>query len=193
MSADLNELRKRVGEPHETTRVVLQKGDTFWRLAEIKYGGMHPIDAIYAVNDLLPRYEDRDGRKVLVDPIYYAGREYILPAKHELAKLQTEFWQSFDPATDEERLGVSDKRSSVCLRWDENFTELTRKKYNGRDAANAVYELNHMTPSVTVQDGVKQVSEPICQAGRSYDFPAEIEISELETKYKERIKRLLVD
>lgn len=193
MSADRNELKKLVGEPHEATKVVLQKGDTFWRLSEVKYGGLHPIDAIYAANNLSPHYEYRDGKRFLVDPIYYAGKEYLLPANHELPSLQARFWQSFDPITDEERLGVSDKRVTICLRWDETFSQLSKKKYKGKDASRAVFELNDMAPSVVVDNGVKRVSEPICQAGWSYDFPAEIEISELETKYEERIKRLLID
>lgn len=55
MSTELDELKRRVGAAGETTKIVLQKGDTFWRLAEIKYGGIHPIEAIYAVNDLQPK------------------------------------------------------------------------------------------------------------------------------------------
>lgn len=191
MTAESEHLRNRVGKPNETTSIVLQKGDTFWSLSEIKYGGIHPIDAIYEINNLTPRYENRDGKRFLVDPIYYAGREYILPSSMELEKLKASFWQSFDPQTDEERLGDSSQRSTVCLRWDENLSQLSKKKYNGRDAAQAIFELNCMEPVVTFENGIKQVSEPICQAGWSYNFPAENEILELESKYKERINQML--
>ncbi|HEY9733292.1 MAG TPA: hypothetical protein V6C89_15340 [Drouetiella sp.] len=193
MTADLDELKRRVGAADESTKIVLKKGDTFWRLAEIKYGGIHPIDAIYAVNGLQPKYEDRDGKRVLVDPIYYAGKEYTLPGSEDLAQLKSDFWTKFDPATDEERLGVPEESSLVCLRWDENFSQLTKKKYNGRDASHAVFELNDMSPTIKAANGDKQVCEPICQAGWSYNFPAENEISELEKRYSERVKRLLRD
>ncbi len=187
------DLKKRVGSSDETTKIVLEKGDTFWQLSEAKYDGAHPIDAIYAVNKLSPKYEDRDGKPVLVDPIYYAGAEYILPARQDLDKLKAEFWSSFDPQTDEERLGAADERRSVCIRWDENFSQLTKKKYNGREAATAVFELNDMSPKVASVDGSIEVSEPICQAGWSYNFPAENEILELERKYSERVNQLMID
>lgn len=187
----MHDLKKRVGAAGETTKVVLEKGDTFWQLSEVKYEGIHPIDAIYAVNKLLPKYEDRDGKQVLVDPIYYAGAEYILPSSQDLAQLKAEFWDQFDPQTDEQRLGRADERKVVCIRWDENFYQLTKKKYNGRDAAKAVFELNDMLPKVASTHGSKQVCEPICQAGWSYIFPAENEIPELERRYDERIKQIL--
>lgn len=186
----MSNLKKRVGASGETTKIVLEMGDTFWQLSEVKYDGIHPIDAIYAVNKLLPRYEDRDGRQVLVDPIYYAGAEYILPASQDLAQLKSEFWEQFDSRTDEQRLGAADERKVVCIRWDENFYQLTKKKYNGRDAAKAVFELNDMSPKVASAQGFAQVCEPICQAGWSYNFPAESEISELEQRYDERVKAI---
>ncbi len=193
MCAENSDLRKRVGASDETTKIVLEKGDTFWQLSEVKYDGKHPIDAIYAVNNLSPKYEDRDGKQVLVDPTYFAGVEYILPASQDLAKLKAEFWSRFDPQTDEQRLGAPDQRTVVCIRWDENFSQLTKKKYKGREAARAVFQLNDMSPRVTSIQGSKQVSEPICQSGWSYNFPDENEISELERKYDERINQLLID
>ncbi|CAN5290044.1 hypothetical protein BH10CYA1_BH10CYA1_28220 [soil metagenome] len=193
MCAEKIDLRKRVGSSEETTKIVLEKGDTFWQLAEAKYDGIHPIDAIYSVNNLFPKYEDRDGKQVLVDPIYFAGAEYILPASRDLEKLKAEFWNAFDPITDEQRLGAADQPTVVCIRWDENFSQLTKKKYNGREAAKAVFELNDMSPKVASAHGSAQVSEPICQAGWSYNFPAENEISELERKYDERINQILIE
>lgn len=184
------DLKRRVGISGETTKIVLEKGDTFWQLAEAKYDGIHPIDAIYAVNKLLPKYEEHDGKQVLVDPIYYAGAEYILPAIQDLAELKAAFWHQFDPQTDEERLGTADERKVVCIRWDENFYQLTKKKYNGREASKAVFELNDMSPKVASAQGSVHVSEPICQAGWSYNFPAENEISELEQRYDERINAI---
>jgi hypothetical protein len=193
MSTELDDLKRRVGAADETTKIVLQKGDTFWRLAEIKYGGIHPIEAIYAVNDLQPKYEVRDGRLFLIDPTYYAGKEYTLPSNRNLAQLKLDFWNKFDPTTDDDRLGASDERRTICLRWDENFSQLTKKKYNGRDASRAVFELNDMSPTITIVDNDKQLCEPICQAGWSYNFPAENEISELEKRYSERVNRLSID
>ncbi len=188
MTAETGEIRKRVGSADQTTKIVLQKGDTFWLLAEVKYGGIHPIDAIYAVNNLLPSYENKDGMQHLIDPTYYAGIEYTLPSIQDVPKLKTNFWTKFDARSTKERVGEANQRTAVCIRWDENFSELSVIKYNGRQPLKAIFALNAMSPRVQLVEGVEQILEPICQAGCSYVFPAEDEIAELERDYESRIK-----
>jgi len=192
MIADPDELRKRVGAADEAVRIVLKKGDTFWSLAGCKYGGIHPIDAIYAANKLAPSYVEVDGMQRLVDPIYYAGKEYTLPSIQEVPALKADFWKNFDPRSIKERVGEANQRTAVCIRWDETIHELSALKYNGRSPSKAIFEINALSPTVHVIDGAKQVLDPIYQAGWSYIFPAEDEIAELERRYESRINSLIV-
>ncbi|HEY9677251.1 MAG TPA: hypothetical protein V6C76_04555 [Drouetiella sp.] len=183
MSTNELELKKRLGPPDLAAKIVLRKGETFWRLAELKYNGKHPIAAIYQVNNLKPSFEDREGKRVLVDPIYHAEVEYTLPASAEIEQLTAQFWQAVDSRTDKERVGSCDERTTVNLRWDETFSQLSAIKYDGADYSKAVFQINQMLPKVTLQHGSRSVQEPVCQAGCSYIFPAKNEIAELEKQY----------
>jgi len=75
----------RVGPPDQSTEVRLIYGDTFWRLALAKYGREVPAEAIFEANKLVPTV-DKDSNK-LVEPIYYAGKTYRLPAEDEIEEL----------------------------------------------------------------------------------------------------------
>lgn len=191
MTESEEELRKRVGEPGQTVSVVLRIGDTFWNLAQCKYNGSHPIDAIYAVNNLQPRFEEGDCSRGFSDPIYYAGMHYILPSVHDVPALQEKFWQGFDPRTIAERVGSAHERTAVCIRWDETFCQLSAIKYEGRTPVHAIFQLNELPPIVNTINGEKHVLEPIYHAGRSYLFPAEHEISQLLQRYESQINSLI--
>ena len=84
---------QRVGTADERTDVTLIYGDTFWSLSDKKYGGTHPIEAIYEANGLTPGLKEEDGQLSLEDPTYYAGTSYVLPAQSEIPELTRSFWQ----------------------------------------------------------------------------------------------------
>jgi hypothetical protein len=88
----------RVGTESQSTHVKLIYGDTFWALAETKYGGNHPIAAIYEANQLTPPAVDIPSRKILQDPIYFAGQLYRLPATDEIPELEARFWKRLSDA-----------------------------------------------------------------------------------------------
>ncbi|HEY9712596.1 MAG TPA: hypothetical protein V6C72_03955, partial [Chroococcales cyanobacterium] len=180
-------MKKRVGEPDERTEVQLRKGDTLWNLAEEKYEGAHPIDAIYEENNLTPTSQKHGEQTVLIDPIYYAGSTYILPARSEISQLQKSFWLRVDGRTLKERVGSADQSTYVTLRWDEKLSDLSSAKYDGRQASEAIFEANDLKPTLTSSNGEKQVAEPIYYAGRSYRLPAESEIADLTKAWKRRI------
>ena len=79
--------RLRVGQANERKEVLLFYGDTFWQLSGVKYNGKHPIEAIFEANGLSHQVVERDGKKELVEPIYYAGKSYVLPAEDEVDEL----------------------------------------------------------------------------------------------------------
>lgn len=170
----------KVGAPGERIEITLEKGDTFWRLAEMKYQGRHPIAAILEANGLMPEVKiDENGSKRMIDPIYNAGATYILPGIDEVKDLASRFWQRIDEKyglneSSGDRVGSACKRTCVLMHWDDTLWELAGIKYGGRHPMEAVYEANDMTPDVVVY------------AGHSYIFPAEGELDELTRRFRER-------
>lgn len=196
----MNRKKKAQESPAEREKIVLQKGDTFWRLAEIKYHGKHPIDAIFEVNGLTPSVVYENGRRVLLDPIYYAGTEYILPGSSELDSLSKRFWKKIDeefPALENmdevivlnpsEPVADASRRAAVTLNWDDTLWALARPLYGDDVPVDAIYELNGLKPREVTEAGMKRSLPPIYHGGRTYLLPALSEIAELTERYRSRL------
>lgn len=86
----------RAGEANEATEVRLMYGDTLSSLAMKKYGHAVPIEALYAANNLPPRFEqDANGCVIAREPIYYAGRKYVLPPADQIQALARAYEQKY--------------------------------------------------------------------------------------------------
>lgn len=179
--------------------IVLEKGDTFWRLSEKRYDGKHPIDAIFQANGLIPNVVYRNDLRILVDPVYHAGNAYIFPAWSQVGKLQERFWRSIDekhppvkgefasllldpdePAPDERT------RAAVVLRWDDTFWSRTRAFYRDNVPAEAIFELNGLEPRKVIKDDSEVYLPPLYGGGRTYLLPAICEIASLTESYRSR-------
>ncbi len=89
-----DQLSGRAGEANEPTSVQLMYGDTLSALALQKYGRHVPIEALYEANNLPPRFEkDQQGRVVVKEPIYFAGRSYCLPPIQDIDRLARSYVQ----------------------------------------------------------------------------------------------------
>lgn len=188
-----------VGSPEERIAIRLEKGDTFWRLAELKYEGRHPIAAIFAANGLLPKVSiDETGSKRMFDPVYHAGATYILPGKGELMDLTERFWKRIDEAyglkeSTPERVGAPDEKTYVLMHWDDTLWDLAGIKYGGSHPMDAIYEANAMTPQVVPQEheegsSVRTYRAPIVYAGHSYIFPARADLDALSKRFRARME-----
>lgn len=193
---------ERLGTADERQEVVIKRGETFWQLAELKYGGMHPIDAIYEANGLSMRVELRDGETVVSDPIYFADHTYVFPSKAELYELKEKFWsrcgdtydlrQPNDGATDSKsrdkaRVGPANERTEVRLRWDDTLYQLACNKYGSSFSIEAIFEANNMTPKVVKKDGKREYEAPIYYAGQVVVLPADNEAPALRQKFCQRM------
>ncbi|MGH9548084.1 MAG: hypothetical protein ACRD3W_01870 [Terriglobales bacterium] len=185
-------LAERLGKPEEPRSVTLLRGETFWQLAQVKYYGRHPIAALFEANGLTVEVRSQAGRTTFCDPIYYAGQAYLFPAENELDALEQSFWQKLKEhglgGTIKERVGASDEKTAVCLRWDESLWSLAQSKYDDDFEIEGVFEANELAASVTNKDGLNTLAEPICFAGHSYILPPRTELHALSTRYQERIK-----
>lgn len=199
-------LRKRLGGKNERVELVIQRGETFWRLSEIKYDGRHPIAAIFQLNNLTPDVAYENGLRRLIDPIYYAGKTYVLPAWSEVEELEKLFFERLDekhpqlePSLDSADFSVeqfdSDKRSYVTINWDQALYVVAQKKYGCDESidevVDAIYEINRMMPVVTNGSNGKSLVEPKYPGGKTFWLPARNEIPSLTMKYRERVKNLL--
>ncbi len=81
------EHRRMVGKPDESTEIRLVYGDTLYALAIQKYGKSVPSESLFEANDLAPRFVDHDGERLVKEPIYYAGKKYVLPPEEEIESL----------------------------------------------------------------------------------------------------------
>lgn len=92
-----NQLRdqfsSRVGPAEYGTEVKLMYGDTLSALALQKYGRNVPIEALYEANNLPPRVVNENGCVKKLEPIYYAGRKYVLPPVGEIDALTRAYRQ----------------------------------------------------------------------------------------------------
>lgn len=201
-SGDVSDISKRLGRADERSEVVIKEGETIWRLAELKYGGVHPIDAIYEANGLSMRVEARDGATEVCDPIYFADHTYVFPAQSEIPELKEKFWSRCgdcydlrhpdDGATDSRsrdraRVGPPHERTRVRLRWDDTLYQLACNKYSNGFSIEAIFEANNMTPKVVKKDGKSEYQAPIYYAGQIVVLPADGEAKELCRKFHERM------
>ena len=197
----------RLGGKNERVEIVLEAGETFWRLSEIKYEGRHPIAAIFQANDLTPSVVYENGLRRLVDPVYSAGKTYVRPAWSEVDELERQFYETMDKhyppvqhAASENADAVSvssqkhndgKERSFVTLNWDQTLYAVAQKKYGSDIPIEAIYEINEMLPTVKEGPDGKSLQEPVYPGGKTYWLPAGSEIGTLTDKYKQKIKALM--
>lgn len=197
-----DDVSRRLGSADVRTQVIIKKGETFWQLAELKYGGQHPIDAIYEANGLSMSVIARDGNNEVSDPIYYADQSYVFPARGELTELKEKFWSRCgdaydlrhpdDGATDmnsreKARVGPANERTHVRLRWDDTLYRLACNKYGTAFSMEAVFEANKMTPKVVQKDGKREYQAPIYYAGQVIVLPAKDEANALSEQFRKRM------
>lgn len=179
------------GEGVGRTEVTLKSGQTFWKLAEEKYGGQHPIEAIYAANGLLPKWVEKDGKKVLEDPKYYAGKTYVLPAASEIEELTKKYKQQVKELgqNGKERVGQPNEETPVQLIYGDTFWKLGKAKYDNmeRPPIEAIYEANRMTPKVRDNNGKPELIDPTYYAGKTYVLPAAKDIEALTNRFWDRL------
>ncbi len=193
---------ERLGGKDERVEIVIERGETFWHLSEKKYEGRHPIAAIFRVNGLKPSVVYENGLRRLLDPIYFAGNSYVLPAWSEVEELEREFYKQMDEIYPQ--LEVADdcgaysseivddkKRSFVTINWDQTLYAVAQKKYGADIPLEAIYEINQMTPTVVSGHDGKAAKEPVYPGGKTYWLPSRKEANALTEKYKERVKQLL--
>ncbi|MCA9803754.1 MAG: LysM peptidoglycan-binding domain-containing protein [Cyanobacteria bacterium HKST-UBA02] len=82
-----DQFSSRVGPAECATDVKLIYGDTLSKLALQKYGRNVPIEALYEANNLPPRIVNDNGCIMKLEPIYYAGRTYVLPPADQIEAL----------------------------------------------------------------------------------------------------------
>jgi len=195
-------MEKRLGTKDERVEIVLERGETFWHLSECKYEGRHPLAAIFQANDLKPTVVYENGLRRLVDPVYFAGSSYMLPAWSEVEALEKQFYELIDAQhpqlekTDESceySAEITDERqrSFVTINWDQTLYAVAKQKYGADIPLEAIYEINQMTPTVTEGPAGKALHEPIYPGGKTYWLPARKEVSTLTDRYKQRVKQLM--
>jgi hypothetical protein len=170
------------------TRVTLKRGDTFWKLAEEKYDGKHPIEAIYAANGLYPKVNEKNGKLEMVDPTYYAGKTYIMPDAKDVERLTQQYRQRVEELGkhDRSRVGEANEETSVKLIYGDRFEKLAQAKYGKQMPMEAIYEANGLRARVTTgADGQQHIKEPMYYAGRTYKLPAEQDIPELVRRFND--------
>ena len=193
---------ERLGGKNDRVEIVIERGETFWHLSEAKYEGKHPIAAIFEANGLKPSVVYENGLRRLMDPAYFAGTSYVLPAWSEVEELEKQFYKLMDELHPQveaanENEGASaenadDKqRSFVTINWDQTLYAVAQKKYGSDIPLEAIYEINQMTPIVTSGPGGKVLKEPIYPGGKTYWLPARNEVGPLTEKFRERVKKLL--
>jgi hypothetical protein len=192
----------RLGGKDERVEIVIERGETFWHLSETKYGGRHPIAAIFQANGLKPEVIYENGLRRLIDPVYFAGNSYVLPAWSEVEELEKQFYELMDQLhpplenVDENTAyfaeNADDKqRSFVTINWDQTLYAVAQRKYGSDIPLEAIYEINQMTPAVTDGPSGKALKEPIYPGGKTYWLPARDEVSVLTDKYRQRVKELM--
>ncbi len=192
----------RLGGKNERVEIVIERGETFWHLSEIKYEGRHPIAAIFQANDLRPEVIYENGLRRLVDTVYFAGSSYVLPAWSEVEELEKQFYELMDKLhpplekVDENTACSSEidddkQRSFVTVNWDQTLYAVAQKKYGSDVPLEAIYEINQMTPVITSGPDGKALKEPIYPGGKTYWLPARREVSALTEEYRKRVKTLM--
>lgn len=186
----------RVGKVEESTELVLERGDTFWRLSELKYGGRHPIAAIFEINKLTPSVRYENGLRKLVDPIYFAGKSYILPSWAETEDLAKRFYKRMDelyPECNEDTGADSSlkQRLKVTVDWDQTLDAVAQQKRGKVISSEALYEVNQLMPTVVNGPNGKTLREPTYGGGATFFLPNDDEIESLKNTYCQRLEKLL--
>jgi len=192
----------RLGGKNERVELVIERGETFWHLSEIKYEGRHPIAAIFQANGLKPEVVYENGLRRLIDPVYVAGNSYVFPAWSEVEELEKQFYQLMDELhpplekVDENsaysaEIADEKQRSFVTINWDQTLYAVAQKKYGADIPLEAIYEINQMTPTVSIGPDGKALKEPVYPGGKTYWLPARKEVNALTNRYKERVKELM--
>lgn len=174
------------------SRVTLQRGDTFWKLAEEKYGHCkHPLEAIYAANGLYPKVNEKDGRIEMTDPTYYAGKTYVLPDERDIDALTKQYRQRVEELgrSSPPRVGTANEESNVKLIYGDTFERMAKAKYGHSVPVEAIYEANGLQQTITEKNGERCTKDPIYYAGKTYKLPAEQDIPDLVRRYYDRIGR----
>lgn len=172
------------------SRVTLQRGDTFWKLAEQKYGNCkHPIEAIYAANGLYPKVNEKDGRIEMTDPTYYAGKTYVMPDEKDIDGLTKQYRQRVEELgrSSQQRVGSANEETNVKLIYGDTFERMAKAKYGKSVPVEAIYEANGLQQTFTEKNGERCAKDPIYYAGKTYKLPAEQDIPELMRRYHERL------
>lgn len=164
-------------------RVTVRQGDTLWKLAEQKYGGKHPLEAIYEANGMHPKVNQANGKIEMTDPKYGPG-QYVLPDEKDIPALTRQYRQKVEEQgrSSQQRVGTGEEASQVKLIYGDTFERMGRAKYGKDVPAEAIYEANNLQPRV--ENGC--VKEPIYYAGKTYTLPAEKDIPDLVRRYWER-------
>jgi hypothetical protein len=167
------------------SQVTLKSGETFWKLAEQKYGGKHPIEAIYAANGLYPKVTEKDGKIEMTDPTYQAGKSYTMPSEKDIAALTKQYRQHVEEQgrSSQERVGAGEEASKVKLIYGDTFERMARAKYGHEVPAEAIYQANGLKQTFTEKNGETCAKDPIYYAGKTYTLPAEKDIPDLVRQY----------
>lgn len=161
-------------------RVSVHQGETLWKIAEEKYGGKHPLEAIYAANGMYPKVADKNGKIEMSDPVYGAGK-YVLPDEKDIAQLTRQYRQHVEQQgrSSDKRVGGKDEATDVKLIYGDTFERMARAKYGHEVPPEAIYAANNLHPRNV--DG--HLKEPIYYAGKTYTMPAEKDIPDLVRHY----------
>jgi hypothetical protein len=186
----------RVGKSNERIEIVLESGDTFWRLSEEKYDGRHPIAAIFEINNLTPSARYENGLRRLVDPIYFAGKSYVLPNLAETDNLSQKFFERMDelyPECNEiaTRELSANGRSVVTVNWDDTLYAVAQRKRGKAICDEALFEVNQLRPIVFEGPEGRSLRSPSYGGGTTFLLPNDDEIESLKKSYCERVEKLL--
>jgi hypothetical protein len=164
-------------------RISVRQGETLWKLAEEKYGGKHPLEAIYAANGMYPKVADKNGKIEMTDPVYGPGK-YVLPDEKDIPQLTRQYRQHVEEQgrSSDKRVGGKDEATDVKIIYGDTFERMSRVKYGHEVPPEAIYAANNLQPRNV--DGC--LKEPIYYAGKTYTLPAEKDIPDLVRQYWEK-------
>jgi len=83
------------------------------------------------------------------------------------------------------------RRSFVTVNWDQTLYAVACKKYGKNVPLEAIFEVNHLTPTVKDGPNGKELQEPVYPGGKTYWLPARQEVDLLCDRYKQRVNDLV--
>lgn len=82
----------------------------------------------------------------------------------------------------------ADKQGTVVhFKAGDTLWDLAEKKYKGTYSLGAIYEANHLTPTIVEHFGERKFIAPTCYVGYDYVLPAQSELPALDLKFKQRM------